>query len=128
MDMKFDLAEVLEKTRKMKRKLCEPPFSLDTDLVFAGQFLDADHMEALRHRVQGLFKDVVGVGQCLKEMDYIIEGLKAGPERPSDHELCRRYVDNEVEARTVGHITGWSPVELYNKCLEHGYQAPAFGD
>lgn len=125
--MTLDLAEVLEKTRKLKRKLCEPPYSLDTDVVFSGDFLDPDHIGALRQKVSGL-TNVAGVTQCLVEMDCIIEGLKAGPERPSDKELCRRYVENEVEARTVRHISGWLPVELYNKCLEFGYQAPAFGD
>jgi hypothetical protein len=125
--MSFDLAEVLEKTRKLKRKLCEPPYSFDTDLVFSGDFLDPGHIEALRRKVSDL-TNVPGRSHCLSEMDSVIEGLKANPARPSDEELCRRYCEDEIEARTVRHITGWSPVELYNKCLQFGYKAPAFGD
>lgn len=126
--MAFDLAEVLEKTRKLKRRLCDPPYSLGTEVVFSENFLDPDHMEGLRQRVSAFSTKVPGVVQCLGDMDHIIEGLKAGLERPSDNELCRRYAESEVEARTVRHITGWSPVELYNKCLEFGYKAPEFGD
>lgn len=124
----FDLAEVLEKTRKLKRKLCDPPFNLSTDTVFSGGFLDPDHMEALRHQITAGSPDEAGLSQCLFEMDQIIEGLRAGLDRPSDGDLCRRYAEGKIEARTVQHITGWTPVELYNKCAEYGYQAPDFGD
>jgi hypothetical protein len=126
--MAFDLAEVLEKTRKLKRKLCDPPYNISTDVVFSGDFLDPDHMEGLRQKVSSVTIEGSGLANCLCEMDQIIEGLRAGLERPSDCELCRRYADKKIEARTVQHITGWSPVELYNKCIEYGYQAPSFGD
>ena len=126
-ELAFDLAEVLEKTRKLKRKLCDPPFNLSTDVVFSGGFLDPDHMESLRDQVSSSNCDA-NLAQCLCEMDQIIEGLRAGLDRPSDCELCRRYAEKQIEARTVQHITGWTPIELYNKCIEYGYEAPSFGD
>jgi hypothetical protein len=125
--MALDLAQVLEKTRKLKRKLCAPPYNFDTDFVFSGDFLDPDHILRLREKVLEA-RDVPGVSLCLLEIDHVVDALKAGPERPSDVELCRRYVTKEIDSRTVRHITGWSPVELYNKCVEYGLEAPSFSD
>lgn len=118
---------IRSKTLKYRARSSGAIYDLDSDFVFSGDLLDPDHIEKLREQVSAI-RNVAGVAQCLLDMDRIIECLRLGTERPSDKDLCRRYADREIDVRTVIHITGWSPVELYNKCVEFGYEAPSFGE
>lgn len=120
----LDLADVIERTRLIKRKLCQPPLSLEPDFVFSGDFINLDHMIELKQRVDE--RSDPSFPEVITELNAIIAAISAGPDRPNDFELCSRYSQGTVDARTVIHITGWSVVDLYDQCETFGFTVPDF--
>lgn len=124
-----DLADVIEETRKFKRKLCTADIGFTHDEVFDRPFLDHEHLIELREKL----------GECLKNrsnadplstsllscVDRIIDAVARDPRTPSEDELCRRFSSGDLDARTVMHITKWSMDDLYDNCASRGLP-PAF--
>jgi hypothetical protein len=115
-----DLADVIEETRKLKRRLCSADVGLTPEDVFEKPFLDLDHLIDLRNRLR---KYVAASSEgddeahaLLACMDKLADELSGDLPRPSDDDLCRRFSSGSIDARTVIDITGWSVDELYDNC------------
>lgn len=117
-----DLADVIEETRKLKRRLCAADIGLTTEDVFGKPFLDYDHLIDLRNKLQKYLSakpDHEG-SELLSCMDKLADKLSGNLVRPSDDELCGRFSSGSIDARTVLDITGWSVDELYDNCERRG--------
>jgi hypothetical protein len=119
-----DLADVIEETRKLKRRLCSAGVGLTPEDVFEKPFLDLDHLIDLRNRLR---KYVVASSKSDDEahtllacMDKLADELSGDLPRPSDDDLCSRFSSGSIDARTVLDITGWSVDELYDNCQRRG--------
>jgi hypothetical protein len=119
-----DLADAIEETRKLKRRLCSAECGFTPEDVFRKPFLDLGHLRNLRDRLQNYVKT-----NCVSDaepdellccMDRLVENLSADLARPSDDALCNRYSSGGLDARTVLDITGWSVDELYDNCERRG--------
>jgi hypothetical protein len=119
-----DLADVIENTRRIKRRLCIGPLKEDPDRVFHGEFLDIAALESLKATLLSASSEPNERQECVRELQHIIDALKNGPPRPSDRELCERFVGGEIDLRTVVQITTWSPVELYDACAGFDLKVP----
>lgn len=53
-------------------------------------------------------------------MDKLAEKLSSDLIRPTDDDLCARFVSGAIDARTVLDITGWSVDDLYDNCQSRG--------
>lgn len=125
--MAVDLAEIVERTRKLKRRLALGPLGYGADEVFREPFLDLPHLIELRTKVAGdaacrKAKMRAEAKDCLRDLDAIIAAMNDSPPRPPDDELCRRFSGGTIDVRTVMHITGWSLEELYDECSRHGFR------
>lgn len=118
-----DLADVIENTRSVKRRLCVGPLNYSPDRVFQGEFLDIPALETLRDELQQSEENSPEPGECREcavQLQTIIDTLRANPVRPTDRDLCERFVGGKIDARTALQITGWTPVELYDACAAFG--------
>jgi hypothetical protein len=125
MGIKVDLADVIERTRELKRRLAGGCLALDPDDVFREPFLHLPHLKQLRDCIAKASSDgdpslVAEAEECSRCLDVIIEALENGAECPPEDDLCSRFSRNEIDARTVMQITGWSPEELYDACSRRG--------
>lgn len=122
MGKSVDIADAIEETRRLKRALCSEALGLTPDDVFEGEFLDREHLARLRRRL-GVRLRMAGhtrgeeIMEALKRLEDV---LSQKLPMPSEDDLCRRYSDGKLDARTVIHITGWSVDELYEACCRMG--------
>ncbi|MNU49303.1 hypothetical protein D3C71_382420 [compost metagenome] len=120
----MDLADVIEETRKLKRRLCSADIGLTTEDVFGKPFLDYDHLIDLRNKLQQYVSACARSDHEAREllscMDKLADKLSGNLVRPSDDELCGRFSSGSIDARTVLDITGWSVDELYDNCERRG--------
>lgn len=127
MSVGIDLADVIERTRKVKRRLCMGPLNLSSDSVFKGEFLDVAALEELKDTIvqdEEHSPEPDEVRECAGQLEEIIRVLKDGPPRPSDRDLCERFVKGKIDARTVIQITSWTEIELYDTCTGFGFIVP----
>jgi hypothetical protein len=119
-----DLADVIEETRRLKRRLCSADVGLTAEYVFRKPFLDFDHLIDLRDKLQKYVRADARpdceARELLACMDRLAEKLSGDLVRPSDDELCGRFSTGSIDARTVLDITGWSVDELYDNCERRG--------
>lgn len=123
--MKVDLADVIERTRELKRRLAGGCLALDPDDVFREPFLHLPHLKQLRECIDRALSDEepsrrAEAEECARCLDVIIRAIESGAKCPPEDELCLRFSRNEIDARTVMQITGWSPEELYDACSRRG--------
>lgn len=118
----MDLADAIEETRRLKRALCYEAVGLTPDDVFGGDFLDWEHLCSLRQRLERhLASTSHPRGRELLGAMERLEGILAGDlVAPPEEDLCRRYSDGLLDARTVIQITGWSVDDLYETCCRMG--------
>jgi hypothetical protein len=119
-----DLADVIESIRRVKRRLCIGPLKESPDRVFQGDFLDIAALESLKETLLSSASEPTERQECVLELQHIIDALRHGPPRPSDRELCERFVSGRIDLRTVVQITTWSPVELYDTCASFNLNVP----
>ncbi len=120
----MDLADVIEETRKLKRRLCSADVGFTAEDVFRKPFLEFDHLIDLRNRLQKYVsasaRPISEAKELLACMDKLAEKLSGDLVRPSDDDLCARFSSGSIDARTVLDITGWSVDELYDNCERRG--------
>lgn len=117
----MDFADLLEELRVTLRTLCTGERRLPIEDAYGDDIADPGRLAklaaALRRDVDGLSEEAVA--EALKgadSLDGIIEWIGRVPERPSKEELCRRYADGKLDARTVIYLTGWNLETLYDEC------------
>lgn len=120
----MDIADAIEETRRLKRRLCAANVGLTPEDVFRDTFPDAEHLKFLKSRIEE--RMAADTDPSLREMAMQIERLQIlvyeDLPRPSDDDLCVRFSNGDLDARTVIDITGWSPDELYDRCAALGIQ------
>jgi hypothetical protein len=103
------------------------PLKASPERVFRGEFLDAAELEELRNSLiadQDASTEPAENMECANDLAIIISAIKQNPPRPSDQELCKRYCDGRIAARTVMHITGWNMIQLYDTCVSYDLNVP----
>lgn len=126
----MDLADIIEETRLLKRRLCMGSLELPPNRVFKEPFIDMGHFLELK----GTLEDIISKGEadhtseaaeCLEQLGRIVDALSGQLARPPNDDLCRRFTQGLLDARTVMDITGWSADELYDECKACGLALPA---
>lgn len=116
------MAEVIEETRRLKRALCSREAGLTPDEVFAGDFLDREHLYRLKEKLAQTMKSGLQplAEPLIDEIERLGSLLALPLVKPTEEDLCRRFSTGRIDARTVIHITGWSVDELYDACGRFG--------
>ncbi len=123
----IDLADVIENTRRLKMRLCLGPLKQSPDRVYQGEFIDLTALEDLKAALLDCPEastEPEERRECIGELQAIIDAVREDPRRPTDRELCTRFVEGRIDARTVIHITTWTPVELYDACSGFDLRVP----
>lgn len=120
-----DLADVIEETRVLKRRLCLGRLELPPNEVFKQPFVHMEHFQEMRVTLERMVAEgkdgsVSEASECLDHLARIVEALSGRLERPTDEELCRRFAGGRLDVRTVLDITGWTTDELYDACSSRG--------
>ncbi len=127
--MALDLADVIERTRRLKRTLSQPPFGLPVSVVYRNSdLIDLDNLEELLKLLIKIEEQRHFAKAEVTELQMLIVELGKGVPRPDDRELCRRYAAGLIDARTVCHITKWTMIDLYDQCVACGFSVPDFGN
>lgn len=121
----MDLADVVERTRDLKRRLAAGGLPFSPEELFREPFVHAPHLVEIRARLDDMIASLPEERcsealECRKSADDILAALEAGPPCPPEDELCCRFSRNEIDARTVLQITGWSLEDLYDACSRRG--------
>lgn len=123
----MDLAEVVERTREVKRRLASGRLPFSPEEVFREPFMHLPHLVEMRCRLDELIRNgspewLEEAIDCRKGLDQIIAAMKADLASPGEEELLRRFSEGRIDARTVLQLTGWSLEEMYDACSRHGLQ------
>jgi hypothetical protein len=119
-----DLADVVERTRDLKRRLASGRLAFNPDELFKEPFVHAPHLMKIRDKLDDIIASQpdqrAEALDCRGLLDAILAALESGPPCPTEDELCRRFSKREIDARTVLQITGWTLEELYDACSRRG--------
>lgn len=117
----MDLAEIVEELRGILRGLCTGALRLPVEEAYGENVADAARLRELASRLERRLDTLEPEArseavQGVSELTAIADRLEASPARPSGAELCRRYSEGVIDARTVLYITGWSLDRLHDEC------------
>lgn len=117
----MDFADLLEQLRVTLRTLCTGERRLPIEQAYGQDIADPQRLgllaSALRREVDGLSGEAVEAAlKGAESLDGIVEWIGRNPERPSKENLCRRYAEGKLDARTVIYLTGWNLETLYDEC------------
>lgn len=123
----MDLADVVERTRELKRRLASGRLPFSPEEVFREPFIHQPHLVEMRCRLDELIREAQSewldeAVDCRQGLDEIIAAIEADPAPPPEADLLRRFSERKIDARTVIQLTGWSLEEMYDACSRHGLQ------
>jgi hypothetical protein len=119
-----DLADAIEESRKLSRRLCVADYGLSPDEVYSKPLLDVNHLLDLKRRLESVAcktdQDRANLTEIIFNISSLSKEISSELLRPTDDELCKRFTDGTLDARTVMEITGWSVDELDDNCQSRG--------